>query len=115
MDLNHTSAEPHSKEKMTFLTSTEIDKGPGSKENFAGPGSKENFNSLLADHDLNGTDIITRMYQLPNLDYLNEVSRKNLENIFKKDFPKSDEYKDLVLSLHDNMVEFNCWHQAGLL
>jgi len=46
---------------------------------------------------------------------LNEVSRKNLETIFKKDFPKSDEYKDLVLFLHDNMVEFNCWHQAGLL
>jgi hypothetical protein len=52
---------------------------------------------------------------LPSLDFLNEVSRERLETIFKNDFPKSDEYKDLVLFLHDNMVEFNCWYQAGLL
>ena len=46
---------------------------------------------------------------------MNEVSRERLETVFKNDFQKSDEYKDLVLSLHDNMVEFNCWYQAGLL
>ena len=60
-------------------------------------------------------DIMKLMSQIPNLDFLDEVSRENLESIFKNDFPKSDEYKDLVLFLHDNMVEFNCWHQAGLL
>jgi len=50
-ELNHTSAEPNSKEKMTFFTST---------DNNAGPGSKENFNSLMAEQD--GTDIIEKMY-----------------------------------------------------
>jgi len=52
---------------------------------------------------------------MTNLDYLNEVARKKLEDIFKNDFPKSNEYKELVLNLHDNMVEFNVMNQAGLL
>jgi hypothetical protein len=60
-------------------------------------------------------DLTKLMQQMPSLDFLHEVSRDKLDNIFKNDFPKSEEYKDLVLFLHDNMVEFNCWHQAGLL
>jgi hypothetical protein len=62
-----------------------------------------------------GNELMKQIYQLPSLDFLNEVSRERLETIFKNDFPKSDEYRDLVLFLHDNMVEFNCWYQAGLL
>lgn len=60
-------------------------------------------------------DIKKLMQKMPNLDILHEISRDKLENIFNNDFPKSEEYKDLVLFLHENMVEFNCWHQAGLL
>ena len=37
-----------------------------------------------------------------------QVSLNNLEQIYLSEFPLSKEYKELVLRLHDNVIEFNC-------
>ena len=48
--------------------------------------------------------------EVPELDSINSHAKNCLEIIFKRDFLKSDEYKKLVLFLHDNMIEFSFWH-----
>jgi len=44
-----------------------------------------------------------------------KISYDTLQRIYKKKFPESNQYKKLVLLLHDNVIEFNFMSQAGLL
>lgn len=44
-----------------------------------------------------------------DLDLVLDYSKEQLQKIFDDDFPKSNEYKELVLFLHDNMIESDCW------
>ena len=43
------------------------------------------------------------------------ISFRQLESVYKKEFFKSEEYMELVVRLHDNVIEFNFLSQAGLL
>lgn len=46
---------------------------------------------------------------------VSKMSFDQLETVYREDFPKSNEYKELVIKLHDNMIEYNFLQQAGLL
>jgi len=35
------------------------------------------------------------------------LSFETLESIYKLEFPYSQEYKELVIKLHDNVIEYN--------
>jgi len=40
---------------------------------------------------------------------------ENLEHVYKAEFPYSEEYKELVIRLHDNVIEYSFLSQAGLI
>jgi hypothetical protein len=40
---------------------------------------------------------------------------ENLEHTYKTGFPYSEEYKELVIRLHDNVIEYSFLSQAGLI
>ena len=47
---------------------------------------------------------ILKYFDLVNLA---KVAQDNLERLYKAEFTHSDYYKELVLLLHDNVIEFN--------
>lgn len=44
-----------------------------------------------------------------------KTSFEILEQTYKVDFPYSEEYKELVIRLHDNVIEYSFLSQAGLI
>ena len=55
------------------------------------------------------------MRQNFNITQVAKISYEQLESVYKHDFPNSAEYRELVLRLHDNVIEFNFLAQAGLI
>ena len=55
------------------------------------------------------------MRQNFNITQVAKISYEQLESVYKYDFPTSAEYRELVLRLHDNVIEFNFLSQAGLI
>ena len=53
--------------------------------------------------------------QLRNLETLYWKSFETLEKVFKRDFTRSKTFKDMVLLLNQNMVEYKFMRQAGVL
>ena len=43
------------------------------------------------------------------------VARQHLEYIYKHEFCYSESYRELVITLHDNVIEFDFLNQAGLI
>jgi len=43
------------------------------------------------------------------------IAFEQMENIYKSEFAKSEEYRELVVRLHDNLIEYNFLTHAGLL
>lgn len=44
-----------------------------------------------------------------------KIGFETLEQVYKTEFPYSDEYKELVIRLHDNVIEYSFLSQAGLI
>jgi hypothetical protein len=44
-----------------------------------------------------------------------KVAHEHLEHIYKTEFPLTENYRELVLKLHDNVIEYNFLTQAGML
>jgi len=38
-----------------------------------------------------------------------------LNTVYKNEFPTTDDYKELVIRLHDNVIEYSFLSQAGLI
>jgi hypothetical protein len=50
-----------------------------------------------------------------NIHKIFQISYSCLEVIYRTEFPLSQEYKELVIKLHDNVIEYNFLSQAGLI
>lgn len=51
---------------------------------------------------------------LNDIVYIYQKSYSELENVFQKEFKQSKTFKDMVLLMNQNMVEFKFMRQAGL-
>lgn len=60
------------------------------------------------------TDGVQTLEPELDLDMLYQKCFRDCEEIYIKSFPTSAEYKELVLTLNGNMVEYSLWTQAGL-
>jgi len=52
---------------------------------------------------------------MKDVDYLYWRSFRELESVFKNDFQKSKSFKNMVLLLNQNMIEYKFLRQAGVL
>ena len=46
---------------------------------------------------------------------MSKISFETLEGVYKREFPSTDDYKELVIRLHDNVIEYSFLSQAGLI
>jgi len=46
---------------------------------------------------------------------MSKVSFDALEKVYKSEFPSTEDYKELVIRLHDNVIEYSFLSQAGLI
>ena len=46
---------------------------------------------------------------------MSKISFDMLETVYKNEFPSTEDYKELVIRLHDNVIEYSFLSQAGLI
>jgi len=46
---------------------------------------------------------------------MSKISFETLEGVYRREFPSTDDYKELVIRLHDNVIEYSFLSQAGLI
>ena len=49
------------------------------------------------------------------MEYLYMRSFNELEAVFRSEFPESQAFKDMVIELNQNMIEFKFLHKAGII
>ena len=52
---------------------------------------------------------------LQDMEYLYMRSFNELEAVFRSEFPESQAFKDMVIELNQNMIEFKFLHKAGII
>lgn len=50
-----------------------------------------------------------------NIFEMSRISFETLQGVYKMEFPYSEDYKELVIRLHDNVIEYSFLAQAGLI
>lgn len=50
-----------------------------------------------------------------NIFQMSKISFETLEGVYRNDFPSTEDYKELVIRLHDNVIEYSFLSQAGLI
>ena len=54
-------------------------------------------------------------YWLRDMEYLYLRSFNELETLFRTEFKDSQAYKEMVIELNSNMIEYKFLHKAGIL
>ena len=49
------------------------------------------------------------------MEYLYQRSINELENVFRNEFNQSDAFKEMVVELNSNMIEYKFLHKAGII
>ena len=52
---------------------------------------------------------------LQDMEYLYLRSFNELEAVFRTEFKKSSAFKDMVIELNSNMIEYKFLHKAGII
>ena len=54
-------------------------------------------------------------WYLHDMEYLYQRSINELEVVFRTEFKNSDAFKEMVLELNTNMIEYKFLHKAGII
>ena len=49
------------------------------------------------------------------MEYLYQRSINELETVFRNEFNQSDAFKEMVVELNSNMIEYKFLHKAGII
>ena len=78
--------------------------------------SAVNYQHTLTDNNQEITMLSDPNYWLHDMEYLYLRSFNELESVFRsKQFRESKAYKDMLIELNSNMVEYKFLHKAGIL
>ena len=57
----------------------------------------------------------TQVWYLQDMEYLYMRSINELEVVFRTEFKQSDAFKEMVIELNTNMIEYKFLHKAGII
>jgi hypothetical protein len=65
--------------------------------------------------DIDGSEDIKTEDQFDEIEFLYKVSLNCLRKVFETEYPNSEEFKQMVLVMNQNMIEYRFFSQAGLI
>lgn len=72
-------------------------------------GFQDEIDDLTSDEEAKIREI------LEDVEYLYVISYRSLNEVFKDSFPESNAFKEMVLVMNQNLIEYRFLTQAGLL